>query len=119
MRNDRLRLHDILEAVEEIIESVPETRAQFDADKFRRSHVLRHIQIIGEAASRVSAETRALNPNVPWKEIMGMRHILVHDYFHVNWQRVYDTAISDIPAIKQPIQAIMEQLRPDPNISGQ
>jgi uncharacterized protein with HEPN domain len=117
MINDRFRIHDILEAIEEIIQSMPETRAQFDADKFRRSHVLRYIQIIGEAASRLSAETRALNPNVPWKEIMGMRHILVHDYFDVNWQRVYDTAANDIPALKQPIQAIAEQMRPDPDIT--
>ena len=78
MRNDRLRIQDIDEAIEEIIRSTPETRAQFDADKFRRSHIL--------------------------------RHILVHDYFEVNWHRVYETAIKNIPAIQQPIRAILEQL---------
>ena len=93
MRNDRLRIQDIDEAIEEIIRSTPETRAQFDADKFRRSHILRHIQIIGEAAARLSTELRDANRNIPWKEIIGMRHILVHDYFEVNWHRVYETAI--------------------------
>ncbi|HEX72057.1 MAG TPA: DUF86 domain-containing protein [Candidatus Hydrogenedentes bacterium] len=56
MRNDHRRLQDILEAMDEIIQSMPDTRAQFDADRFRRSHVLRYIQIIGEAAARLSSE---------------------------------------------------------------
>ncbi len=113
MRNDHRRLQDILEAIDEIIQSMPDTRAQFDADRFRRSHVLRYIQIIGEAAARLSSETRRASPDIPWKEMMGMRHILVHDYFEVNWQRVYDTAKNDIPALKQPIQLLCEQRYPD------
>lgn len=92
MRTDRLLLQDILESIAEVIETTPSTQAKFDADKLVRSHVLRYIQIVGEAAWRLSEPLKALHPQVPWKKIAGMRHVLVHDYYQVNWLRVYETA---------------------------
>jgi hypothetical protein len=57
VRNDRLRLQDILASIAEIADSLPPSQADFDANKFVQSHILRHIQIIGEAAWRVSEAT--------------------------------------------------------------
>jgi uncharacterized protein with HEPN domain len=66
------------------MDNTPATQVAFDADKFVRSHLLRHIQIIGEASWRLSDSLKGRNPKVPWKGIAGMRHVLVHDYFEVN-----------------------------------
>ncbi len=110
MRPDRLLLQDILEAIGEVVDTTPPTRAAFDADKFVRSHLLRHIQIIGEAVWRLSPAIKERHPEVPWKLIAGMRHVLVHDYFEVNWARVYETARDHVPALKPMIQAILASL---------
>jgi uncharacterized protein with HEPN domain len=114
VRSDHLLLQDILDAIEEVLETTPATQAEFDANKLVRSHVLRHIQIIGEACWRLSQSTRDLNPTVPWKQISGMRHVLVHDYFQVNWERVYQTARQHVPPLKPQIQSIIQLIPPDP-----
>jgi uncharacterized protein with HEPN domain len=103
----------MLEAVEEVIDTTPSTQAEFDADKLVQSHVLRHIQIIGEAAWRVCQAIKDDWPQVPWKKIAGMRHVLVHDYFEVNWTRVYETARDHVPALKPMIEAILADLGPE------
>ena len=91
----------------------PSTKADFDSNKLVRSHVLRHIQIIGEAAWRVSEPLKDNWPQVPWKRIGGMRHVLVHDYFEVNWTRVYETARDHVPLLKPKIEAILAALGPE------
>ena len=65
MRYDRLLLQDILDAIDEVLDTTPPTRAAFDADKFLRSHLLRHIQIIGEAAWRLSSPLKDKHPEIP------------------------------------------------------
>jgi uncharacterized protein with HEPN domain len=114
VRNDRLLLQDILDSIAEILPNTPATRTAFDADKFLQSHLLRHIQIIGEACWRITQSLKDQYPHVPWKQIAGMRHVLVHDYFEVNWVRVYETARDHVPALKPQIEAILASLPPDP-----
>ncbi len=113
MRPDRLLLLDMLEAVEEVIDTTPPTMAEFDAEKLVQSHVLRHIQIIGEAGWRISPGIKDNWPEIPWKKIAGMRHVLVHDYFEVNWKRVYETARDHVPALKATIEAILADSCPE------
>jgi uncharacterized protein with HEPN domain len=113
VRPDRPLLQDILESISEVLETTPATQAEFDADKLIRSHVLRHIQIIGEAIWRISNTVKDKHPEVPWRQIAGMRHVLVHDYFEVNWMRVYQTARDHVPALKPQIEAILASFPPD------
>lgn len=114
MRTDRLFLADILEAIDEILTTTPSSRAVFDGDKLVRSHVVRNIQIIGEAANRLSQKLRADNPQVPWRAIVGMLHAIVHDYFEVDWDEVFRTATRDIAPLKPQIEAILASLPDDP-----
>lgn len=110
MRSDGLLLQDALEAIDEVIESTPADWEAFEADKFRRSHVIRQIQIIGEVAWRLSDGAKEKEPDVPWHQIAGMRHVLVHDYFQVNWVRVWQTACQEIPPLRPRIEAMIAAL---------
>lgn len=119
MRADRLLLQDILESIREIAETTPVNKRNYDRDKLVRSHLVRHIQIIGEAASRLSAELKQANPHVPWRAIAGMRHAIVHDYFEVDWNEVYNTASRDVPALELPILTIMGRLPAESDLPDQ
>jgi len=114
MRNDSLLLQDILDSIREIISSLPPSQALFDADKFCQSHILRHVQIVGEACWRLSQPLKDAHPEVPWRSIAGMRHVLVHDYFKVNWTRVYETARDHVPLLLPQIESILASLPPSP-----
>jgi len=64
------------------------------------------VEIIGEAASKVSAETRSRHPLVPWEEIVGMRNRLIHAYFDIDLDRVWDTVTADLP----PLRTVLEEM---------
>src|SRR5271154_7332623 len=107
MRSDSLRLRDILDAIAAIQRHVPDSRDDFDRSETIRSHILLHVQIIGEAASKLSEQLRAENPQVPWKSIMRMRNIIAHVYFGIDWSEVWQVAIKDILELKAQIEAIL------------
>ena len=70
--------------------------------------------IVGEAAWSLSQAIKDASPQVPWRKIQGMRHIMVHDYFKVDWDIVYSTERQDIPMLKPQIEAILAALPPEP-----
>lgn len=115
MRSDRLRLQDMLDAMKVVSAYLPADRADFDSNPPIQSHIFRHIMIIGEAAWNLSGPLKQQYPQVPWRKIEGMRHVLVHDYFKVNWTRVYETARDDVPVLRPQIEAMLAALPADSN----
>lgn len=113
MRNDRLLLHDILEAITVIEKYLPESEDTFLADPPVQSHILRHLQIIGEACNHLSPALRANHPHIPWIQIIGMRNVTVHHYAAINWHRVFQTAYRDVPLLKPQIEAILKTIPPE------
>lgn len=113
MRTDRLRLQDILDAVLIIEQYTPADRAEFDANFPIRTHILFHIQVIGEAVSRLSQSLRAGHPEVPWKAIAQMRNIIAHVYFGIDWNEVWQVARSDISDLKVKIKDILDSMPPE------
>ena len=112
MRSDLLRLQDILDAIDVIKKYLPADRAAFDADPPLQSHIYRHVMIVGEAAWSLSQPLKQQHAQLPWKQIEGMRHIMVHDYFKVDWDIVFSTAQTHIPALKPHIEAMLQSLSP-------
>lgn len=113
MRSDRLRLMDILDAMDVVGQYLPADRAAFDADPPLQSHIYRHVTIVGEAAWRLSPVLKAAFPGVPWTQIEGMRHVMVHDYFRVDWNIVYTTAAVHVPALRPHVEAMLRSLPDD------
>jgi uncharacterized protein with HEPN domain len=81
------------------------TRAQFDADENLRLAVTHLLQIIGEAARGVSEGGRGAYASIPWKAVVGMRHKVVHDYFGVDEDVVWNTARNELPPLIGALQA--------------
>lgn len=80
MRDPRERLRDMLEAIEHIERYASRGRDAFERDELIQNWIVRHLQIIAEAARATPQEVRERAANVPWPKITGMRHILMHEY---------------------------------------
>jgi uncharacterized protein with HEPN domain len=75
------------------------SREDLGRDRMLALSLVRCIEIVGEAASRVSGETQALAPHIPWQDIVGMRNRLIHAYFDIDLDRVWDTVLDDPPSL--------------------
>jgi uncharacterized protein with HEPN domain len=69
--------------------------------------LIRELEIIGEAASKISAETRSQNTSIPWQDISGMRNRLIHAYFDVDLDTVWSTVSRDLPTLKAELEKIL------------
>ena len=110
MRDDRERLLDIQEAIESVQKYAARGKAAFRNDELIQTWVLHHIQILGEAAARVSDDFQERYPDIPWFKIIGMRNILVHDYFNIDINAVWSVVENDLPVLYDQITQLLRQL---------
>ena len=110
MRAPAERLRDVLEAIAAIERRADCTRQSFERGELLQTWFLRHLQIIGEATRAIPEEVRAMAPEVPWHQIAGMRNILVHGYFEVDADLVWDTATRDLPALRPAVERLLKVL---------
>jgi uncharacterized protein with HEPN domain len=110
VRSDRERLLDIIEAVENVERYARRGRDEFARDELVQTWVVHHIQIIGEAAGRLSDELRTGHPDVNWTAIIAMRNVLVHDYFGIDVEEVWATVEHDLPRLRRQIAAVLSSL---------
>lgn len=107
---------EFLDYVDDVIDAMSKAQeftAGMDFRKFSRDGktvfaVTRAIEIIGEAVKKIPSPVKKHYPQVPWKEMAGMRDKLIHEYFGVNLRAVWDTIKKDIPAIKPTFEKIKE-----------
>jgi uncharacterized protein with HEPN domain len=112
LRDPAERLRDILEAIAAIERYSNCEKKGFERDELLQAWFVRNLQIIGEAARGIPEEVRALAPQIPWHQIAGMRNVLVHGYFEIDTDLVWDAATRDVPALKPAIEQLLATLNP-------
>ena len=100
MRNDRNYLLHILECIRRIEEDVRDGRPAFDKSHTIQDAVIRNLQVMAESTQRLSMEFKQAHSGTNWAAIAGLRNVLVHDYFGVDTQVIWEIVIKDIPALK-------------------
>jgi uncharacterized protein with HEPN domain len=110
MRDDKERLLDIKESIENVRKYSARGRDAFRNDELIQTWVLHHIQILGEAAARLSDEFQEQHHDIPWFKIIGMRNILVHDYFKIDVNAVWSVVENDIPVLYAQITRLLQDL---------
>jgi uncharacterized protein with HEPN domain len=108
---DKQRLAHILDAIREI-ESYTAgiDLTVFLSNSMMRFASIKQIEIIGEAAAYISEQTKQRFTEIQWKQIIGMRHVLVHEYFGIDSQLVWQVIIGDLPELKKVIQQIYSSI---------
>lgn len=106
-RDDAIRIRHMIEAAESAQRfAAGRRRDDLETDQMLLFALVRAIEIVGEAASRVSAETRAATSSVPWPEIVSMRHRLIHAYFDIDRDILWKTVSKEIPLLLATLKAI-------------
>jgi uncharacterized protein with HEPN domain len=88
----------------------PRGRAAFPDDEVAQSAVIRWVEIIGEAARGLTEELRQAHPEVPWRQMVAMRNVLIHGYFDIDVDLVWSVAENDLPKLAAQIRAIVEEM---------
>jgi uncharacterized protein with HEPN domain len=110
MRKDKAYLKDILDAISDIEAFIANiNEAEFYKNKEKKYAAVRALEIIGEAAKNLSKELRAKHKEIPWKDIAGMRDKLIHWYFGVKWELVWETVKNKIPELKSRLLKISSE----------
>jgi len=114
-RNITLYVKDILQNMQDAEEFIRDmSYEQFAGDKKTLNAVLRSIEVIGEAAKNVPDEVRDKYPDIPWKEMAGMRDKVIHFYFGVDKEVVWSVVKDRIPAIRPPIEKMLREIETPP-----
>ena len=101
---DKGRLLDIIEYADNVTMLMEGYDLQkLVADKRTYFSVVKNVEVVGEAAYMLTKAFKRTHPEVPWKFIQGMRHVLVHDYANIVAETLYDTAINDIPVLRRQV----------------
>ena len=109
MKEDRLYLVHIKDAIEQILRYTQQGREAFFGDRQIQDATIRNLEIIGEAVKHVSKKLRSAHPDVPWKRIAGMRDKMIHDYFGVDPRLVWDVVEREIPFLLRKVEEILSK----------
>jgi len=111
-RRDELYLGDIVEAIERIVTYLAGlSYEQFLEATQVQDAVLRNLQVVGDASKKVSLTVRKAHPELPWRQMSGMRDKVVHEYFGLDYSIVWQVATRDLPRLLPAIQGIVEKMR--------
>lgn len=112
MRTEKLYLNDIIEAADAIASYIARVHSYDDflRDDMCSSAVIQKFTVIGEAAGKLPVTFRETHSTIPWHKATGMRNILVHTYFGINHLAIWNTAINDIPLLRNQVLYLLQTL---------
>ena len=107
MKEDGIYLAHIRDAILRINAFTSGGRDEFFADPMIQDAVIRNLEVIGEAVKGLSEELRLANPDVPWKQIAGMRDVLIHHYFGVKLETIWQVVVQHLPQLRDQVQRLI------------
>ena len=107
MRDIEERFLDMLEAIQRIGKYAARGRQAFVSDELIQTYIVHNLQILGEAAAKVPTAQQAEYPDLPWPKMIGMRNVLVHNYFNIDLDIVWQVVESELPALQEKISRIV------------
>lgn len=107
MKEDRIYLLHIRDAIEKVLKYSAVTKDVFLSDSKTQEAVVRNIEIMGEATKNLSQSLTAKYPGIPWKRIAGMRDKVIHEYFGVNYELIWGVIQKDFPGLREAIHEIL------------
>jgi len=107
-REPTLFLYDILECIKKIEKYISGmTYEEFEKDERTVDAVLRNLEIIGEAARNIPSEFRTKYADIPWRHIVGLRNVVIHEYFGVDLENIWEIITNDLPVLKKKVKNIL------------
>lgn len=110
MKDERVYLLHAIDAIDAITSYTADGHDAFLSDPKTQDAVIRNIEIIGQAVKGVSEATRELEPDVPWRQIAGMRDKLIHEYFGVDLMLVWDVVSRELPVLRPRLEKLAQRL---------
>ena len=111
MKNERLYLEDILQAIDRILKRTAGlTQLTFGADEDAQDVAIRHLAIIGEASNRLSNGLKNRHSEIAWRDIIAMRNFIVHEYEGVKRDIVWDTVMNDLIPLRKAVEAMLKEI---------
>ena len=107
MRDAAERFYDMLEAIQRIEKYTGRGRQVFVSDELVQTYVVHNLQILGEAAAKIPIDVHGQYPGLPWPKMIGMRNVLVHNYFNIDLEIVWAVVERELPALKRAIEEIL------------
>lgn len=109
MKNDKVLLIHIVESIEQIKTYVP-GKDDFYGSRLIQDAVIRNLEIIGEAVKNISNELRLQHKDIPWREMAGLRDVLIHNYFGVDLRTVWNVVHKELPLVNRKVKGIIEDM---------
>ena len=110
MRNDKQWLEDIIAAIEKITKYSVLGKEKFINDELIQVWVIFQFQVIGEAANKLSSNLKQNSIEIRWKEIVGLRNFIVHEYFGIDLDEIWNTVQKDIPILEKQILELIDKI---------
>jgi uncharacterized protein with HEPN domain len=110
-KDPRVYVEDILSAIERIRQYTMDGKVTFLSNGLLQDGVIRQLSVIGEAAAKLPQRLKTQHPQIPWKKIVGMRNVIVHEYSEVNIERIWETVEHDVPVLQRTIETMRDTIR--------
>jgi uncharacterized protein with HEPN domain len=110
VKSDRAYVEHVLECISRIAEDAAPGRDAVFASRTLRDAILRNLQVLCESTQRIGEPNKRMHPEIDWRSIAGMRNVLVHDYFEVDFETVWLVITRDLPAVENGMRAILARI---------
>lgn len=109
LRSSRLYLQDIVGAIGRIDEYAARGEQEFFRNGLLQDGIIRQLSIIGEAAAKLPLALRATEPDIPWKKVIGMRNVIIHDYAETDLPTIWHTVQADLPILRAAAESLLAE----------